>query len=812
MPPDNHDVAESVRRPGLAAIVVVGEGDLGALETSIRGIAGNSVLPGLHVCFVTRGAMAADALAELNRIARSLDGRHPWTMTPSARDRGFGDLLSEVSAAHPTRDVVLIAAGADLPFAWDARLAKAAYAAPDVAAAVPMCDVSPLHALVDGKLRADARTDATRIDRSAYSMGDRSYYEVPGIHPVCAYLRRDPLVAALPFVPAGAADPRVALDALAKRWRATGFCCALCDYIYVGYAGEAPAMALPQPDFDETAFLQHHPLGALRRAVNEAIERGLPPVSTPGLDHRPVQLHIMHFWGGGLERWVRDFGRADPSRINMILATYRIGETGGQRIVLYSDPTALVPVRTWDIARPIRSTAAGSTEYRRILTQVVDEFEVEAIIVSSLIGHSLDALTQPRKTLVVCHDFYPVCQAINPQFGTTCVRCTQDDLRRCARSNPLNDLFDDQTSEEWHEMRGLYVSHLLDRRIEMAVPSPSVAATLKQLAPRLADVPMHVIPHGADQDALPLALPPRAAGAPLRIVVLGRMSAKKGAQLLRSAAEALRGLAEITLVGCGAEGVKLAQECGWNFIERYAQDALPGILREIAPHAGLLASIVPESFSYTLSELTDLGVPPIVTALGSFSDRVVNGENGFLFEPDVNALLGLLRRLHAQPELLERVARNLAAQPRGRSTADMVNDYRALLPLAARPIARFRVGVGRQTALTEPYRQLTAAYAELTGAYGQSAKAYEETRAAFARTLDAYEHTRAAFDRANGDLGRLRETCEAFVHELGTLNVMTHPWRARRAAELVIAFRDRIGSLGADATAPGTARSDGPEA
>jgi hypothetical protein len=133
----------------------------------------------------------------------------------------------------------------------------------------------------------------------------------------------------------------------------------ICDYLYVGYSGNGPAEAAAADDVEEAAFLQNHPLGGLRRAVNDAIHRGLPPVSAPGLDHRPVQLHIMHFWGGGLERWVRDFGRADPSRINMILTSYRIGESGGQRIVLYSDPAALIPVRTWDIAAD-RSTASSS--------------------------------------------------------------------------------------------------------------------------------------------------------------------------------------------------------------------------------------------------------------------------------------------------------------------------------------------------------------------------------------------------------------------------------------------------------------------
>ncbi len=803
VPDAAYTVSLDVAQPGLVVLIVVGPDDVPALETTVRAIADHAVLSAVHVCLAPRGLDAA-ARNELRRIGAQLDDRHERSEVGVDADAGFATLLREIAAAHPARDVVLVAAGAILPFAWDARLAKAAHAEPGIAAAVPMCDVSPLYALVDEKFRGGAANPA-HVDRSAYSMGNRSYYEIPGIHPVCAYLRRAALDAALPFVMAAGPEPQPVLDALVARWRAIGNAAVIVDYLYVGYAGRALAPA-DHVDFEQTAFLRDSPLGGLRRAVNEAIERGLPPVSTPGLDARPVQLHIMHFWGGGLERWVRDFGRADPTRINMILATYRIGDTGGQRIVLYSDPASRVPVRTWDIARPIRSTASSSLEYRRILTQVLDEFDVEAIIVSSLIGHALDALTQPRKTLVVCHDFYPVCQAINPRFGTPCVRCTLEDLRRCAEANRLNDLFHDQTSEEWQAMRERYVTLLLEHGIEMVVPSPSVGATLRLLAPRLAGVRTHVIPHGMDQTAARLPVPTRTATAPLRIVVLGRMSVRKGADLLRAAAPGLAGLAEITLVGGGEQGVALAQECGWTCIERYDQEALPGMLRELAPHAGLLASIVPESFSYTLSELTGLGVPPLVTDLGSFRDRVVHGENGFRFDADKDALVALVRTLHDRPEMLDVVARNLAAQPPGRTTAEMVNDYRALVPLAARPVARFRVGIGAQTGLTEPYRQLTAAYAELTGAYAESAKAYAGTKDAYAQSMAAYEHTRAAFERANGDLGRLRAIYHRFAHDLGSLNLATHPWRARRAAELVLALRNEINAL--DSTAPANAKGD----
>jgi glycosyltransferase involved in cell wall biosynthesis len=715
----------------LTAIIVVGH-DVEALEGSMRGLTENAVLPGLHVCLLAPESMDEIEEAALQRLARLLDGRHSGTVMRFGSHPDFAALLCGVAAAYPRRDIALIAPGVDLPFAWDARLAKAAYAAPNIAAAIPLCDISPLYALLGEESRAESRLDPALVDRAAYCMGERGYYEIPRVHPICAYIRRDALDIALPHL-AAIAEPRLLPDALVKQWRPRGLCCVICDYLYVGYSGNATAEAPAADDLYETAFLQNHPLGGLRRAVDDVIDRGLSPVAAPGLDHRPVRLHIMHYWGGGLERWVRDFGRADPATINMILATYRIGETGGQRIVLYADPAATVPVRTWDIARPIRSTASSSLEYRHILEQILAEFEIDAIIVSSLIGHALDALTLPRKTIVVCHDFYPICQAINPLFGDPCVRCTLDDLRRCAGSNPLNDLFGDQTSEEWHEMRSLFVSHLLRGRIEMVVPSPSVATTLRQLEPRLNGVPMHVIPHGIDLDAPRLPVVPRTASERLRIVVLGRMSTRKGANLLRAAANALRPLADITLVGCGETGVKLAEACGWNSIERYEQEALPDILRSLAPHVGLLPSIVPETFSYTLSELMSLGIPPVVTALGSFRDRVVDGESGFLFGPDAQALVGVVRRLHAQPEMLERVARHLASAARGRTTAEMVNDYRTLLPLISLPIARFRVGIGRQTGLTEPYRHLTDAYAQLAEAYARKQQAYERINAEASR-------------------------------------------------------------------------------
>ncbi len=722
----------------LVGLVAVAEDGVGALSRLWPAL-GAPGAAGVAAClFVVPARVARQAQRELERLAAASPAAFAWSLARGEAHADPAGVLAEAAARHPGADLAWIDANAVLPPAWDARLRKAAYAGEGIGIAVPLCDASPLHALLEPPGEGETSPDPLRVDRLAYVLGDRSFYEVPVPHLACAYFRREALDAARPVAGEGMAS-------FARRMRVLGFACVICDFVHVGVAGKAPRALEPEA-VDQAAFLRNHPLGGIRRAAADAIRRGMDAVALPGLDAKPVQLHVMHYWGGGLDKWVRDFIRADAARANLILASYRIGDDGGQRIVLYGDPDSGVPLRTWDIARPIRSTATASVEYRRILEQVVAEFEVEAVIVSSLIWHSLDALRLDLPTVVVLHDFYPVCQAINPHFGKPCVRCTPEDLSRCAASNPFNTTFRDLTTAEWDAMRGRFVDLLLERRIPVVVPSPSVAATLKSLEPRLKDLPMRVIAHGIDLAAPRLPAPPRAADGRLRLVVLGRHTELKGAKLLREAAGALRPLADLTLLGCGNAGVEDANTFGWTAVERYEPAELPALLRECAPHAGLLASVIPETFSYTLSEFLALGVPPVATALGSFRDRIVPGENGFLFEPDARSLVEAVRRLHADPALLAGVAARLAGEPPARGTADMVRDYDALLPRGERAVARFKVGASWQSGLTEPYRQLTEAYAQLTGAYAQVGAAYAQSQEAYRQAREAYDHVRAAYD------------------------------------------------------------------
>jgi hypothetical protein len=79
---------------------------------------------------------------------------------------------------------------------------------------------------------------------------------------------------------------------------------------------------------------------------------------------------------------------------------------------------------------------------------------------------------------------------------------------------------------------------------------------------------------------------------------------------------------------------------------------------------GLLPSIVPESFSLTLSELLACGLPVITSNLGAQRERVAAPGLGWSFDPAQPAeLAALLEGLLAEPARIARCMERVAARP-----------------------------------------------------------------------------------------------------------------------------------------------------
>ncbi|ADJ27858.1 glycosyltransferase family 4 protein [Nitrosococcus watsonii] len=403
---------------------------------------------------------------------------------------------------------------------------------------------------------------------------------------------------------------------------------------------------------------------------------------------KPSLLHILHSWGGGIARWTEDFIQHYPERRHLILYSVSNRNIFGQGLELVDSAYPERPLATWELTPPIPTTALTHPQYKTLLSDLLTGLAVETVVVSSLIGHSLDALDTGRLTLRVLHDLYPYCPAMFGYFGASCERCNQDSLAHCLESNPHNECWHNSTAEHWLATRQVYAAAILQPQVYLVAPSRTARDRLYQLYPEIAAKTCHLIPHGTDLERLrrPVHTTPsnnardvEHESRKLRIVVPGRLEFHKGLPLLQEALPRLTKQAEFLLLGCGLFAQSFTDIKGITLVPDYNLAELSTLIQNFSPDCALLLSTLPETFSYTLSEMWALGIPTLATALGAFRERIQHGINGFLYPPTAQDLIALVTSLAKERVSLGRVAHHLDTHPI-RQARDMVQDYQALLP------------------------------------------------------------------------------------------------------------------------------------
>jgi O-antigen biosynthesis protein len=588
------------------------------------------------------GDARAAAPAPASRLAVGLDCVESSATDPLSA-------LRAAAALHPERDLVLLARDAHLPPHWWPRLRAARDAAP--AAGV----LSPLA----GGGSFDPRPTATSLDDDAldsacWALSERQLWPVGQWSAGCSYWRVAAL-AALPREGSGRALP-------------PGIEAVLLDHLRVGGAlgddGADPA-AVP----------------AVVLALRERLRDVVAAMPYLGLDGRPVVLHVLHGWGGGAQRFVEDLAHGDTHRHHLVLlARGDAQREHGHGLALHADLRA-APLRQWPLSAPFAATALASSEYRALLARIVADFGVGAVLVSSLIGHSLDALRSGLPTAVVCHDYYPLWPRLHADFGDSRLDFSAAAIDAALAGPPAGFEFGEIRPDYWRALRAAYLDALAQADATLIAPSATVEANLRRIEPALAARRWHRIEHGlAPFPAAPSPIVPDPGRRALRIVMPGRLRGGKGEDLLAALLPLLPDGIELVLLGGGAAAMRFFGRRGVHIVLDYERDALPAQLAALRPDAALLASTVAETYSYLLSELWTLGVPVIATRRGSFVERIEDGRTGLLVDPAPKALAELLGALRENRAPLE--ALRAAAPPPLPTLAQMAERHRAALPAA----------------------------------------------------------------------------------------------------------------------------------
>ncbi len=565
-------------------------------------------------------------------------------------------LAVALSRNLPGRDLLILRSDAELPPMALPRLLRALGEA-DVLAAGVLDNLDPSRSPLPAGLCSDA--SVPRIDALCYAYSQRGLIDVRELSPLASAWHGQRLVdAGMP-------------------WRRV-----MLDHAYVGASGRVLAGA--EQGEDPRDPLPPSPLADLRAQLGSALATPTTPTMT-ALAARPVILHILHGWGGGAERWVRDFCSAFTDADHLVLKSCGSHQRRrhGEWLELHDGSLRGPPLRRIALPCAIADTDTANPGYRALLAEWLTGHAVDAIIVSSLIGHSLDALRTGLPTTRVIHDHYPLWPVLHRDFSDP--ELAFDDAQRAAdlAAQGADREFANTDPAHWKALREAVVSAMIESRTQLIAPSRSALDNDLRLAPELQGLNATVIAHGLSawpgEVARALAPPTRPH---LRLVLPGRVRRGKGAVLLEQVLPRLRGIAEVFLLGAGADAHAFFGMDGVHIVLDYRREDLPGLLATLAADAAVLLPTVAETFGYTLSELRDLGMPVIATRMGAYVERIEDGVDGFLVAANADAIVARIRQLAAQRELLQIVRENLISQ-RGPDLATMANAYAQVLDLPA---------------------------------------------------------------------------------------------------------------------------------
>ncbi|PWW43735.1 methionine biosynthesis protein MetW [Melaminivora alkalimesophila] len=544
------------------------------------------------------------------------------TLLENEDNLGFVGTVNRGMALSQANDVLLLNSDTEVANDWLDRIRAAAYGDARVASVTPLstnaticsyprfCEDNPL----------PPGWDTARLDALAAATLPGAVVDVPTGVGFCMYIRRDCLEAVGLFdtenFGKGYGEENDFCQRAARAgWRNLH----LLDTFVLHTGGvsfgdaksprERAAMqtlARLHPNYarDVHAFVQEDPARPFRLALDAARIQS---------DGPPVVLAVLHDRAGGTVRHVRE------------LAEHLRGRA--QFLTLSPAPGQSVLLRMADEGEAFALSFRLADQWDELL-DVLRALGVCHVHYHHLLGHGQQVRELPALLDVpydfTAHDYFSYCTHIT-LTGDDGRYAGEPALGQCACCAPAmaapQSLPGVRTVAEW---RGANARLLAGARHVLA-PSRDAARRIAAFAPaaRVRAVPHTDIVPGA---ALPEPAPrPLQGGRPLKVAVIGALSAIKGADVLEAAAlaAARRGApVEFHLLGYGYRHLRTQPRARLTVYGEYQEADLSGLLDWLQPDLVWFPAQWPETYSYTLSAALQAGLPVAVPDLGAFAERV----------------------------------------------------------------------------------------------------------------------------------------------------------------------------------------------
>lgn len=543
------------------------------------------------------------------------------TLLENTENLGFVGTVNRGMALSNDNDVLLLNSDTEVANDWLDRIRRAAYGDAKVASVTPFSNNATICSYPrfckDNSLPAGYNT--AQLDALCAITNPDAVVDVPTGVGFCMYIRRDCLAQVGLFDTENFGKGYGEENDFCQRAAEAGWRnLHLLDTFVLHTGGvsfgdsksprEKAAMETlrrlhPRYESAVMAFVQADPAQPCRLALD---------VARINQARLPVVLAVLHDRAGGTLRHVRELAH----------------HLHTQAVFLTLTPAP---------ERCVRLALADETEGFQLLFRLADQYQdliqaltqlgVQHIHYHHLLGHDPLILDLPSQLGLgydfTAHDFYSYCTHIS-MTGSDNRYAGELAPGQCACCSPQDPApTGSGTVADWrHRNR-----HFLTGARLVLAPSQDTAQRMAAFAP---GARVRTIPHTdmAVPDT-PTVPPPQARplpeGTALKIVVLGALSAIKGADLLEAVAlEAAKRKApvEFHLLGYGYRHLQTQPRAHLTVHGAYDEKDLPGLLQWLQPHLVWFPAQWPETYSYTLSASLQAGLPVVAPDLGAFPERL----------------------------------------------------------------------------------------------------------------------------------------------------------------------------------------------
>jgi len=547
---------------------------------------------------------------------------------------GFVAAVNLGMGLNPEQDVVLLNSDTEVYGDWLDRLHTVAYRNPSIATVTPFssnaeicsypvfCRDNPFELEISG----------AELDALMAKVNIEGQVEIPTAVGFCMYIKRECLnqigfFDAKKFGLGYGEENEFCLRAIDSGWKNV-----LAPNVYVRHFGAVSfgankakrvkrALSILREDYpyyehDVASFCRSDPIRPYREAVDVARVAN----HLRSKEERRF-LFISHNWGGGTERHVQ----------NMITL---LREQGFSVLVMRpvaDDDTCLHLEDAEELDVP-NFPKISLHEDIESFTALLENMGITNVHVHHLIGLNAVAPDFIRKGCqaaqipydVTIHDYFPICPRIN-MINSRGYYCTDtkipNECSRCIKTG-TRPAGGDVSIWDW---RDRYERFLQKARC-VFVPNADVS---QRIGKYFADNNIAVRPHPEimqyDPSLVSAHKKGRARSGALRIALLGAIGPQKGSHLLHAVAvEAYKGSLpiEFVVVGFTDRDALLKQLPNIRIIGAYKEEEELQQLLEVNADFVWIASISPETYSYTLSAVFTAGLPAVAFDFGAIADRI----------------------------------------------------------------------------------------------------------------------------------------------------------------------------------------------